>query len=213
MRKKVSISLLLIGLISFGIFVSCKKEKGVYTLEGTITDKTFGTNLAGQTLTVSVQNAGSSSYLTHSTITTDANGKYTVDIERGQIDKIKITGTKTNYFGIEFVVPVSVLTVGETYVVNQGITAKAWARLIFRHTSGSASTQMTYIKVDGKQDCNECCPKTAQTLYGYVIDTVYCINDGNTNYSYNYSISGTTIFENKSCYTPAFDTGEYILNY
>jgi hypothetical protein len=213
MRKKISVFLVLIGLISFGTFVSCKKEKGIYTLEGTITDNTFGQSIAGQLLTVSLQNAGSTSYITHSTITTDANGKYHVEIERGEIDKIKISGTKKNYFGIEFVVPISVLTVGDTYIINQGITAQAWARLIFKHTTGSSSTQLNYIKVDGKQGCAECCPISQQTYLGYVNDTVYCINDGNTNYSYNYTITGTTIFENKVCYTPAFDTAELILNY
>lgn len=213
MRKNLLLTAVLC-LSTIVLFNSgCKKEKGNYIIEGTITDNTLGQAMAGQSLTVYVQNAGASNYLVHSTITTDANGLYHIEIERDQLDKIKIEGAKENYFPVEFVIPVSTLTVDQTYTLNKGTTAKSWARMIFIHQTGDPNAVLQYTKNDGKQDCDECCPKTMQTLTGFVHDTVYCINDGNTNYSYNYLVLGSTGFNTKTCYTPALDTGEVILNY
>ncbi len=213
MNKKLLIfSILITGLIGFGNF-SCKKKQGSYIVEGIITDKTFNTGMANLSLTVEVQEAGQTSYSVHSTITTDANGKYSLEVERGLIDKIRVSGTKTNYFPVEFVLPVSLLSVEQTTILNFGTTAKAWARLIFVHQAGNANAELQYTKTDGKQDCAECCPKSTQSLFGFVNDTVICVNDGNTFYSYNYSIVGTPTLNSMQCYTPAFDTGQVILNY
>jgi hypothetical protein len=211
-NKLLIFSLFAIALIGFGNF-SCKKKKGTYVVEGTIKDKTFNTGMANLTLTIEVQEAGSSVYSVHSTITTDANGKYQLEVDRGLIDKIRVSGTKTNYFPVEFVIPVSLLSIEETTTLDYETTAKAWAKLIFIHQSGDPNAELQYTKTDGKQDCSECCPKTTQSLFGFVNDTVICVNDGNTNYSYNYIVVGTPTLNSKQCYTPAFDTGVVVLNY
>lgn len=211
MRNKFLILAVFIASATLLGTIGCKKDAGAYTIEGKISDNTFNTPLAGLTLTVSIQNAGAANYINYGTITTDNNGFYRLEIERDQYDKIRFSAEKTNYFPLEFVVSASQLTVGETYIINQATTAKAWARLIFNHTSSNPNAVLTYTKNEGKQGCAECCPITPQNIVGS--DTVICINDGNTNYSYVYEVSGTTILDTKTCYTPAFDTGTVIVNY
>lgn len=213
MRNKLFIFIAACMGLTLFVTLGCKKEKGVFTIKGTISDATFGVKMANETLLVSIQNAGASVFAEYGSVVTDANGQYSIDLERGEYDKIKFTLNKENYFQLEYVIPVSVLTLNETHVVNQSTTAKAWARLIFIHQSGDPNAVLEYTKNDGKQDCFECCPKTTQSLSGYVYDTVYCINDGNTNYSYTYTVVGTPTLGTKTCYTPVFDTGEVVLNY
>lgn len=211
-KKLIYFSFVFVALLGVSMS-SCKKKELNYILEGVITDKTFNTPMANLPLTIEVQDAGSVGFSYHSSVTTDANGKYHFEIARGTIDKIRVSGQKENYFPMEFVVSVSKLNIDETSVISGSTTAKAWARLIFVHTSGNPNAELQYTKTDGKQDCAECCPKTTQSLLGFVNDTVYCINDGNTNYSYNYIVVGTPNLNSISCYTPAFDTGQVILNY
>ena len=107
MKKIILLTTLISLILSIGTFVSCKKKKGVYILEGTIKDGTFVQNIANQTLQVKVLKAGSASYVSYSTVTTDSDGKYHVEIERDLLDKIRIEGTKNLYFPISFTVSIS----------------------------------------------------------------------------------------------------------
>ncbi|MDB9806117.1 hypothetical protein N8328_05070 [Crocinitomicaceae bacterium] len=213
MKKIILLTTLISLILSIGTFVSCKKKKGVYILEGTIKDGTFVQNIANQTLQVKVLKAGSASYVSYSTVTTDSDGKYHVEIERDLLDKIRIEGTKNLYFPISFTVSISDLTVGNVYTIDFTTTAKSWVNLIFHNVNGDSSTELKYIKTAGKQGCTECCPTTYQSLYGLVNDTITCINDGNGYYGYNYEIVGTNVLDTRTVQTPAFETAEIILNY
>ena len=213
MKKYLFPFLFLVLVISVGTFSACKKKKGVYIIEGTLTDNTFAQNMSKQNLQVNILKAGNSGYTNYSTVSTDANGKYHIEVERDLIDQIRIIGTKNNYFPIEFTIPVSSLTVGEAYLKNYATTAKSWVRLVFIHNTGDPNAILEYIKTSGKQDCAECCPKTTQTITGFANDTVYCINNGNDYYGYNYTIVGTPVLDSRVAFTPAFDTAEIVLNY
>ena len=47
-----------------------------------------------------------------------------------------------------------------------------------------------------------------------IADTIiYCINDGNTSYTYNYNVVGTSNIGQQTAVTIAFDTTEILLNY
>jgi hypothetical protein len=129
------------------------------------------------------------------------------------MEKYILVVTKPNYFEINETVLFSSLSITEDNIRNIGTTAMSWARLIFLNQSPLASDKFRYIKQEGKVDCMECCPATQQEFYGALDTTIYCVNDGNTNYSYYYWVLGTNNQGLKSAFTPAFDTVDIVLNY
>jgi hypothetical protein len=72
---------------------------------------------------------------------------------------------------------------------------------------------LQYLKQQGKINCAECCPSDEQNLFGAINDTIICINDGNTYYSYLYSVVGTSNTGIEAVYTSAFDTTTLLLYY
>ena len=96
---------------------------------------------------------------------------------------------------------------------NFSTTAKSWARIILKNDNPSAADILSYIKQQGKVNCAECCPASQQMFNGDIDTVFYCINDGNTVYSFLYSIIGTGNASVKSATTIAFDTTDIQLNY
>ncbi len=87
----------------------------------------------------------------------------------------------------------------------------SWVKLRFINQVPVSTDVLKYTQTQGKTGCTLCCPSGEHVLLGAVDTTIYCINDGNTNYTYSYivgSIPGT-----KSAITTAFDTTEILLTY
>ncbi len=197
------------GLLSI---VSCKKKKVTYTVKGNVYDNTFSQNFSSLTLKVEVKKSGNAYYSFLTNTATDASGNYSFTIENDLYEQVRISSLPNNYFPINRVISYSNLT-QEDNVYNLSTTAKSWARLIFNNVNPNASDVLKYTKQAGKVDCSECCPATEQTLTGAINDTIICINDGNTYYSYFYTVLGTSNNGINSVLTVPFDTTTLILNY
>ena len=113
--------------------------------------------------------------------------------------------TKTIYF--------SELTIEEDNIRNYTTTALSWVRLRFINQSPSPSDVLQYSRQIGKINCSTCCPAGTNYLNGAIDTSIYCVNDGNTTYQYQYSVVGTTNNGIKSATTIAFDTTEILLQY
>ena len=210
MRKSTSFLYLVVFILI--LFSGCKKKKLVYVVEGIVTDQSFNQPFASVKLKVEIKKAVNSYYSNLTTVTTNSQGYYRFEIVNDLIEKIRISAEPDLYFPIEQIIPYGNLTT-ESNVYDLKGYAKSWARLIFKNNNPNPSDHLTYIKKDGKENCSECCPAVAQDYFGATNDTVICINNGNTYYSYNYSLVGTPTYGFLSVYTVAFDTTEVILNY
>ena len=197
----------------FLLVVSCKKGQANFVLKGTITDLTFNQNLVGAEIKLYQVPVASAQQQLISTSTIGNDGTYSFTFPRDKMEKYIITINKTNYFEIIETVYFSDLTTKEDNIRNYSTKAKAWVKLAFFNSSPMPGDQLKYIKQAGKEGCAECCSDAEQLLNGSVNTSIYCINDGNTDYSYFYWVLGTGNQGLKSAYTTPFDTVEINLTY
>lgn len=202
----------IITLLALLVLISgCKKGKGDITLKGEVTDLSFNTSLVScQVQLFEISPGGSPVTLINSMQSTD--GTYSFTFPRNKVEGYKIVISKQNYFGIESTISLNDLSIEQENIRNYSTTAKAWAALRFINDSPQPFDQLTFTKQQGKVACEDCCPTAEQNLYGAVDTTIYCINDGNTVYSYLYYVSGGSNGI-KSVNTTAFDTLEILLQY
>lgn len=205
--KKILVFLLVLLVAS----TSCKKGKATFTLKGVITDATFNGGLSGAQVDLYEVEAGGSPTTLIGSTTLGSSGEYFFSFPRNAAESYILFVHKDSYFEGNFLIPFSELTIEEDNVRNYSLAAESWAALHFVTTNPAAT--LVYTKQQGKANCDDCCPTTEQTFYG-VLDTIlYCPNDGNTVYSYNYQVVGTSNFGTKSGTTVAFDTTTITLSY
>lgn len=199
-------------LITNLLFFGCKKKKITYFIEGQVTNTSALGGLANLPLKIELKKAGSTFYTLLTTVNTDSQGNYNFSFENDLYEKIRITSSSSSFFPIERIIPYGDIN-QESNVYNLSTSAKAWARLIFTNINPSNADHLRYLKQLGKEGCTECCSSLEQNLYGPVNDTIICINDGNSIYSYSYIVLGTTNSGIKEVFTPSFDTTTLILTY
>ena len=202
---------ILIVTMSFMV-LSCKKGKADFTLKGVITDLSFNSGLSGATIKLYEVEAGGGAINLIGT-TNVSDGNYSFTFPRNKVESYQLIVEKQNYFDFNETVYFADLTISEDNIRNFSITAKSWVNLHFVNTNPSPTDQLQYIRTQGKKDCEECCPTNNQMLTGAVDTNIYCINDGNTIYSYDYWVIGMGINGTKSITTIPFDTVELLLNY
>lgn len=194
-------------------FISCKKGSSDFTIKGIITDATFNSVLTNASVSLYQIPAGGSKKELISSTTLDLNGSYSFTFKRDKMDKYILNISKNNYFDLEETIHFSSLTIENDNVRNYSTTAKSWVKLRFYNNNPNQFDELKFTKQQGKSSCSECCLSTEQYLYGAIDTSIYCINDGNTIYSYLYEVSGTTNLGVKSLETTAFDTTEIYLVY
>jgi hypothetical protein len=196
----------------FTLFAGCKKGRADFTLRGVIMDDTFGGGLSGGVINLyEVEAGGFSTTLIGTAQLTDGN--YSFTFPRNKAESYTVEVIKDNYFTLNESVNFSDLTIESDNYRDYRVPAKSWVRLRFINDNPQPTDVLKYIKIDGKQDCPECCPKTEQFLNGAIDTTIVCINNANTIYSYNYWVLNTVISGNRSVLTLPFDTVDLVLNY
>ncbi len=202
-------NLFILLVISLSVLSSCKKGKADFVLRGVITDATFNTGLSsGKVYLYEVEAGGSDiNFLGSQTIGSD--GSYAFTFPRNAAESYILQIEKDNYYSKEYILPFSTLTIEEDNVRNYSTTAKSWVGLHFS-TPGTSSL-LKYTRQQGKSGCDECCPEGEQIISGAVDTIIYCPNDGNTVYAYNYIAN--SFFGVKQTTTVAFDTTILTLNY
>lgn len=200
--------LLFISICSTLSFVSCKKKELEYEISGVVTDASFNTPKANCKVIISAKKNGD--YYTLTTLTTDASGTYSYQLKRELLTNVKIVIEAENYFGDQTETTLENLSLKEVNTFNYSIYAKSWVRLRFL---SDGTKKLKYYKQEGKNGCSECCP-AGETLVDYATDTsIYCINNGNSNYKILYTVVGEGTTGTPSVFTTPFDTTEMIISY
>lgn len=194
------------------VLTSCKKGRADFTLKGFVSDETFGGGVSGATINLYEVEAGGFSTTLIGTATL-SDGNYSFTFPRNKAESYTVEVLKNQYFILEESVNFSSMTIEEDNIRNFSISAKSWVNLKFINDNPQQTDALKYIKIDGKQDCVECCPKSEQYLNGAIDTTITCINDGNTTYSYNYWVLNTVISGHESIVTIPFDTVDLVLHY
>lgn len=199
--------------VAFSVLSSCHKGKGSFLLEGTLTDQTFNQPLSGAKVKLYQIPVGTTQLKLIGTQTVGTDGKYSFTFSRDKMEKYIVRITKDNYFDQEKTIYFSSLSLKENNIRNYNTTAKSWVKIHLLNESPLQDDQLVYMKQQGKSECVECCQTGTQYFVGAVDTTFYCINDGNTTYSFLYSITGTNTSEIIGAVTVPFDTTEIYLPY
>jgi hypothetical protein len=209
------IALRFLSLICFFILIltACNKGKSDVTIRGAITDGTFNGPLSSASVSLSeiATGGGVSNLIAQTTLGLD--GSYSFTFPRNIVEGYLLVVEKNNYFTINENIPFSDLTIEEDNILNFSTTALSWAKLRFINLSPLPGDILRYIRNEGKSDCLECCTGGEHFLYGAIDTAIYCANDGNTTYSYQYYDFSTGNQGVRSTTTTAFDTTEILLNY
>lgn len=211
-KMKNTLSYLLIFSLLIVVTAGCKKGRANFTLKGVITDASFNSNLAGATAKLYEVEAGGGSTTLIGTVSI-VSGEYEFVFQRNQAESYILEVTKPNYFTLSETIYFSSLTIEEDNVRDYDVYAKSWVNLRFVNNNPQQDDQLKYIKVLGKINCEDCCPATEQYLNGAIDTNIYCINNGNSIYSYNFWLLGTSISGTRSVNTVPFDTTEILLQY
>lgn len=201
----------LLIIILFPLLHACKKGAGTFILEGAIYDASFNTLLDGASVSLyELSSLGEDEVLIATA--TSANGAYKLSFKRKVVEAYLLRIEKEGYFLYESKIPFGDMRLE---MVNQHVAkvyAKSWAKLVFYNDSPQVSDYLIYKKQEGLIDCPECCDNNEHHLYGAVDTSFYCINNGNTVFSYRYWLNGASSIL-KSVNTVAFDTTEIYLSY
>lgn len=196
--------LLLLFLIP--LFFSCKKGTGEFTIKGKITDETFSTGLNGAVIKLYKVPVASSSKILLETQALQEDGLYSFTFPREKTEKYILEVEKNLYFSLNKEIYYSDLTVNEPLVCNYGTKAKSWVELRFVNQVLQPTDHFRFIKQDGLEDCDECCPDTEENIYDNLYFSRICANNGNEKYSIFYWSIGTAIQGFEECITVPFDT-------
>jgi hypothetical protein len=177
-------------------------------------DTSFSTGLGGAKLSIEEISSNGSTDGIIAELIIPADGSYEITFKRNSAIKYIVMVEKENYFSIYDQLSFSQFSTEEPLVKDYSTTAKSWAKLVFVNQSPSSEFDLLrYVKQEGKENCKECCSKAEQEIYGAGSKTFFCVNDGNTKYSYYYWSTNPASQGLKEIFTPAFDTVELILNY
>lgn len=201
---------LFLGILFLITGSACKKKNLKYVIKGTVYDASYNAPLAGATVIISTTSTNNTTLTQKATLTTDASGNYSYELDREKLKSVVITVSKTNYFGEETTTTLDHLSIENDNTFNYSIYAKSWVRL---HFVSNGTKTVKYFRTAGKNGCEECCPGGEMLLSSAVDESVYCINNGNTTYSIFYDVQGTTDNGTLSATTVPFDTTEILISY
>ena len=209
MKRLLILSLSLVLLLLF----RCNKGAGTFTLEGVITDASFNQPLAGAEVSLYGIAAGNNQYAMIASAVTGADGKYSFTFDRTRTEKYTLYVKKNLYFEQEEEAYYSQLKLKETNIRNISTTAKSWVEIKIFNNNAANNDHLQFIRQQGKNGCSECCFSGITHLYGFQDTSIFCINDGNSLYSIEYAVFGTSNTGILGVTTTPFDTTVLNLTY
>jgi len=199
--------------ISIVLLFGCNKGAGTFILEGMITDVSFNQPLAGAAVELYGISGGNNQYTLVASTVTGEDGKYAFTFDRTRTEKYTLYVKKPLYFEQELEVYYSQLKLKETNIRNVSTTAKSWVEIKIFNNNAANNDHLQFIRQQGKSGCSECCFSGITHLYGFQNTSIFCINDGNSLYSIEYGVFGTSNTGIIGVTTTPFDTTVLNLTY
>ena len=195
------------------LLFSCEKGAGTFVLKGEISDLTFDQGHTGAIIKLYKVPVGTQELIVIDSAILNSNGNYEFSFLREQMEKYVIRIEKEGYFDIVEDVYLSSLTLENDNIRNYQTHAKSWIGIQLQNDNPENSDHFRYIKQEGLENCEACCPNVEQNFYGPLDTTLYCINNGNEIYSLLYWVVGTATSDIVSTNTTAFDTSYVSISY
>ncbi|MCF8465635.1 MAG: pollen Ole e 1 allergen/extensin family protein [Flavobacteriales bacterium] len=192
-------------------FAGCEKKSDVFMFDCVVFDEKVDAPVAGASVVMKVQNAAGGFnpvYVTVGTGTTDANGRFYIEVEKNVYYSFRVEVSHSKHFDESFDINPDDVPFSTAYSTTFELEPKAW---ISTHLINQNSSQTATFKVVAASNgCADCCQSTNTIVQGSVVDSVFtCQVYGeqqiavNGNYA---DVNGATHQIAESAFATAFDT-------
>jgi hypothetical protein len=220
-RTFILISAVLFITPSIAFFASCKKDKNVIKISGTVYDPNTKAYVQGAHVNISASKITSGFYNPNysdiASTTTDANGAFSFEFDKDKTAGYRFYISKDNYFDNTTDVPDDDIVAGETYTPTFNIYPEAYIKLHVKNSAPYNSTDfIAYSYESNLVQCAGCCTNNTFKGYGTGYDTLFsCKAYGNQNVKINWHVTkvGTDVAYSDTIFVTAFDTTQYQLFY
>lgn len=195
-------------ILLFILSSSCKPKEISYQINGLLEDVSFQKPLSGATVKLYEKSANNFDFKEVTSVTSDEKGEFVITFPRNRVIEYRIVLSKDNYFESAYSILPSELKPNDAVAREFSLSAWSWVKIHLQNTGEANDTDhFVYKKLEGKSDCEFCCPNGEEHhLYGVIDTTFYCMAEGRSKFSYFYQLQGTSFLGNKEIMTVPMDT-------
>lgn len=201
------------------LVAQCKKEKGEYALQGTVTHGRTGAAIANVALNVQKQvvtgSTYSSVYSPAANTNSDGSGFYSMKWERENFAKLKVVANYPQFISKEQELNVSSFSVGTPYQQNLALYPEAYVQMNIQNMLPAANTdKLTFTFVNANFDCF-CCSNGYKIMSGLTDTAFTCklYGDQWLKYQCNFNLGGPDSLVVDSVWCAAFQTTPVYVQY
>lgn len=193
------------------VFSGCKEKPDVFMFDCVVYDQKVDAAVSGANVIMKVQNAAggfNSSFVTVGSATTDAFGRFYIEVDKAVYYSFKLEITHSKHFSGTFSVNPDNVPFSTAYSTTFSLEPKAW---VSTHLINQNNSQTATFKVDAEtESCADCCESSNAIVQGNSVDSVFtCQVYG----AQQIEIKGNYVDENgginqilESAFATAFDT-------
>ncbi|NVO02668.1 MAG: carboxypeptidase regulatory-like domain-containing protein [Bacteroidetes bacterium] len=220
MNKRIlKFGILVICLTLF--FASCQKDEKKVTFSGTIVDSYSNNPISGASVTLASKKIESGVYNSNfqniTTISTDANGQYSIESPFESVIAYKIFVGKSNYFDFSTEINSNDVPNGSNYNATYSISPAAYIKLHIKNNVPFDSLDMiSYSYKNTQPGCIDCCNNNIFQGIGQLFETTFkCKTFGNTTNKIEWRVTknGTMVLHSQDVFCAPFDTTNFEILY
>jgi len=203
------------------LMVSCKPEKRVITIAGTVSDPSIEQFIQGIEVSLFIRSSTngtfSYSFVKQESITTDANGNFSFQHTYNYTTAYKLEFNNENYFSDSFEFQSEVIPNDDIYQNDFYLYPKAGIKInVVNQFPFDENDKIKIRIVDWQTQCEACCYTGFYEMIGIDIDeTIECNIYGETEYTIEYLTwkNGNQNASHKIVFCPAFETTEVEISF
>lgn len=202
-----------IAILSLVILVltGCDKKSDVFMFDCVVYDEKVDAPVSGASVIMKIQNAAGGfnpSYVTVGSATTDANGRFYIEVDKGIYYSFRVEVSHSKHFDRAFDINPDNVPFSTAYASTFALEPKAW---VSTHLINQNSSQTANFKVVSETAaCADCCQSTSTIVQGSLVDSTFtCQVFGEQ----QIEVTGTFVDESggtnqiaETAYAVAFDT-------
>lgn len=203
-------NLVLLSLLAL-LFSSCKDKPEVFMFDCVVYDDKIDAPVSGASIIMKVQNAEGGfnpSYVTVGSATTDAHGRFYIEVDKGVYYTFLVEVTHAKHFSGSFNINPDNVPFSTAYASTFYLEPKAW---VSTHLINQNNSQTATFKIASETaSCATCCQASSTIVQGNAIDSIFtCQVYGEQQIAItgNYVDEGGGIHQiSETAFVAAFDT-------
>jgi hypothetical protein len=156
------------------VVAGCTKKTDVFVFDCVVFDQKNNTAVSQANIVMKVQYAAGGfnpNYETVGTTTTDANGRFYLEIEKDVYYSFRVEVNDPHYFSSSFNINPDQVPFSTAYSTTFNVEPKAWVRT---HLLNQNMSQAATFSVDAETDeCAECCASGNTIIQGFPVDSIF----------------------------------------